>query len=115
MKLSKNNSELPGDVDPDESEPLDIRGAQVPLEVDPHSYGKPGEVRMVMAPGGVLVAPGEPAQPVDALTEDSFICAGTSTRPVCTSYAALLMPAEGTVKGFKQPMQSSRLSLSSLC
>jgi len=110
MKLTKSNDdgELPGDVDPDEREPVDLPATQVPLEVDSHKYAQLGAVQMVSAPGGVMVAPGEPAQPVDYLTEDSFVCSSTPSRPVCTGYAAMLLPAEGIVRGFVRPLQIRR-------
>lgn len=109
MKLNNRTDEgLPGDVDPDEREPVGPLSTQVPLEVESHKYVELGEVRMVSAPGGVMVAPGEPAQPADYLTEDSFVCSSTPTRPVCEGYAAMLLPAEGIVRGFKQPLQIRR-------
>jgi len=111
MKLHNNSTdeELPGDVDPDEREPVGPPKSQVPLEIDPYKYVELGEVRMVAAPGGVMVAPGESAQPGDYLTEDSFVCASTPTRPACIGYAALLVPAEGIVRGFEKPLQIRRL------
>ena len=110
MKLSSYdpNEELPGDVDPDETEPIDIPRSQVPLEMDVHKYAELGFVQVVAAPGGVMIAPGEPAQPSDYLTEDSFVCSSTPTRPVCEGYAAMLMPAEGIVRGFEKPLQIRR-------
>lgn len=109
MKLSHDPDEsLPGDTDPDEREPVGPPSTQVPLEIDAYKYAELGEVRMVQAPGGVMVAPGEPAQPVDYLTEDSFVCASTPTRPACVGYAAMLLPAEGIVRGFEKPLQIRR-------
>lgn len=109
MKLSNNPDEsLPGDIDPDEREPVGPQKSQVPLEIDLHKYVELGAVHVMQAPGGVMIAPGEPAQPSDYLTEDSFVCASTPTRPVCAGYAAMLLPAEGIVRGFKKPLQIRR-------
>ena len=108
MKLS-NDQELPGGVDPDEREPVDAPKAQVKLEVQIHKYAELGEIRMVPAPdGGVMLPPGQPPQPADPLTVDSFVCASTPTRPACAHYGAMLLPADGVVKGFEQPLQIRR-------
>jgi hypothetical protein len=110
MKLNNHMSDpLPGDVDPDEREPVGPPSTQVPLQIDPYKYAELGAVQVVSAPGGVMIAPGEPAQPSDYLTEDSFICSATPTRPACIGYAALLLPAEGIVRGFERPLQIRRL------
>lgn len=110
MKLNNPiNESLPGDLDPDEREPVGPQKSQVPLEVDSSGYVELGAVSMMQAPGGVMIAPGEPAQPSDYLTEDSFVCASVpGKRPVCAGYAAMLLPAEGIVRGFEQPKQIRR-------
>lgn len=110
MKLNNRTDEsLPGDVDPDEQEPVGPLKSQVPLEIDTHKYAELGAIHMVQAPGGVMIAPGEPAQPSDYLTEDSFVCTSTpGGRVACIGYAAMLIPAEGIVRGFKQPKQIRR-------
>jgi hypothetical protein len=103
------DQDIPGGVDPDEREPLDKPKSQVKLEVGVHKYAELGEIRMVLAPdGGVMLPPGLPPQPADYLTADSFVCASTPERPVCAHYGAMLLPADGIVKGFKQPLQIRR-------
>lgn len=111
MKLNNHmlDEGLPGDVDPDERAPVGPLSTQVPLEIDLHKYAELGAVQVVTAPGGAMIVPGEPAQPGDYLTEDSFICSATPTRPACIGYAAMLLPAEGIVRGFERPLQIRRL------
>jgi hypothetical protein len=105
----RNRDDLPEGADPDEREPLDTPKAQVPLQMEVHKYAELGEIRMVPAPdGGVMLTPGLPPQPADYLTADSFVCASTPTRPACQHYGAMLLPADGIVKGFKQPLQIRR-------
>ncbi len=102
MKLNSTDDAL---ADPTaEDGPENLENAfetQRPMEVSSSQYVEIGAARMVIGADGMPeVAGGEPRPTGDGLSTSNFVCSADVGRPACKFYAALLLTAEGTVKGF---------------
>lgn len=102
MKMTSTDDAIPEN---DEEEAPDLEGSfktQRRLEVSSASYVELGAAQMVIGPDGMPVVAGETRAVGDGLSSANFVCAadpGTG-RPACDYYAAVILTAEGTVKGF---------------
>lgn len=104
MKITATNDAMPDDADADEGS-ADLEKAnrtQRPMEVSAANYVDLGAAQMVIGADGMPVLAGEPRPAGDGLSSSNFICAADQDtgRPPCQFYAAVLLTAEGTVKGF---------------
>lgn len=97
----------------DENRPLDKEGdeprRQRPMEVDSSRYYETGRLNVVEGPPGRLpeILGDPPAGPDPGMTVESFVCNAAPGRPACSFYAAVLLPADGSAKGFG-PMRQIR-------
>lgn len=91
-------------------EPADLSQSQKGMKTHASEYYEPGHVAVGMAPdGGVRIAGDPPPPPPDGLTEDNLICTEAPGRDECDHYVALLLDAEGIIRGAKeQPRQIRR-------
>jgi hypothetical protein len=90
-------------------------GQQVPVAREVHDYYEPGRLAVAVGPDGLpVVAGGAPQGPEPGLTDDNLICLetldadGNVVRPACSSYIALLRPADGVARGFGELRQIRR-------
>lgn len=83
------------------------------MEVDRSKYYETGQLNVAEGPPGTLptIVGGEPQGPEAGLTENNFVCNGTSSRPPCEHYAAILLPADGVARGFDKMRQIRRFCL----
>lgn len=102
MKMTSSDAQIP-ENDEDEVPELDRNNkTQRKLEVSSASYVELGAAQMVIGDDGMPVLTGEPRALSEGLSGSNFVCAadpGTG-RPACDYYAAVILTAEGTVKGF---------------
>lgn len=78
------------------------------MQVDTSHYIKPARVAVSVGRDGLPVISGEgPPQPDIGLTDDNFICAASEDgkRPECTHLVTLVVPADGSAKGFAEMRQ----------
>ena len=91
------DAETPADERPAELETPVTR----PMSVDPTQYYETGAAQVASGPDGLPVIAGEPPDgPEPGLSDDNFICTDGPNRPPCAHYVAIVVPAEGTAKGF---------------
>jgi len=84
-------------------------GAQVPLSTDPYGYVEHANVQVVAAPDGTpRFAGGPPPEPPEGLTTDNFVCSSAPGRAPCRYYGALVLDAEGQIRGSHKPRQIKR-------
>jgi len=103
MKITDTDDKLPQHDDEDGSADLEkALKTQRPMEVSTSKYVDLGAAQMVIGADGMPVVAGEPRPPGEGLSRDNFICAADETagRAPCQYYAAVLLTAEGTIKGF---------------
>jgi len=104
MKLNSTDDTIPDSTD-DEEGSADLEKAlktQRPMEVSSAAYVDLGAAQMVIGADGMPVVVGSPRDTGDGLSRSNFVCSADEDagRPPCQFYGALLITAEGTVKGF---------------
>ncbi len=102
MKMTSSDETIP-ENDEEESPDIERNNRTLrKLEVSTSDYVELGAAQMVIGEDGMPVVAGEPRPPSEGLSANNFVCAAdTSTgRPACDYYAAVILTAEGTVKGF---------------
>jgi hypothetical protein len=98
------SSEQPGDLDESEVG----HGGQSRMEVDSSRYFQTGRVGVGIGHDGMPVVGGDgPPQPDVGLTDENFICAASEDgqRPECEHLVTLVLPADGSAKGFGELRQ----------
>jgi len=104
MKITDTDDRLPETIDPEEG-PAALEKAlrtQRPMEVSTTNYVDLGAAQMVIGADGMPVVSGEPRPMSEGLSSSNFVCSADEDagRPPCQYYAAVLLTAEGTIKGF---------------
>lgn len=104
MKITDTNDDIP-DTSDAESGSEDLERAlktQRPMEVSTSNYVDLGAAQMVIGADGMPVLSGNPRPIGDGLSTSNFVCSADQSagRPACQYYAAVLLTAEGTIKGF---------------
>ena len=102
MKMTSTDDQI-SDNDEEEAKDLDQNyKTQRGLEVSSANYVELGAAQMVIGPDGMPVVAGEARAVGDGLSGANFVCAAdpSTGRPACDYYAAVILTAEGTVKGF---------------
>lgn len=102
MKLTSTDDAMPETYE-DEAPELDRAiKTQRKLQVSSADYVELGAAQMVIGADGMPVVAGEPRPVGDGLSSSNFVCAADAStgRPACDYYAAVILTAEGTVKGF---------------
>lgn len=102
MKMTSTDDQIPDNGEEQAKDLDESYKTQRGLEVSTANYVELGAAQMVIGPDGMPIVAGEPRATGDGLSGANFVCAAdpSTGRPACDYYAAVILTAEGTVKGF---------------